>query len=58
MHNYAEMPVNVESFGTKVSILPRDKVEEIIESGGFDTPVLFFQTILIHAWFVKFSLSG
>ncbi len=31
---------------------PRE-VEEIIESSGFRTPVLFFQAVLIHAWYAK-----
>ena len=55
MHDYAKIPVHVDSFGNKVSILPVEKVETIIESGGFDTPVLFFQTLLIHAWFTQVS---
>ena len=58
MHNYAGMPVNVESFGNKVAILPIEEVESIIESGGFDAPALFFQTLLIHAWFAKVSLNS
>lgn len=32
--------------------LPRD-VEAIIESSGFRAPVMFFQAVLIHAWYAK-----
>lgn len=31
-------------------VLPPHEVESIIEAGGFETPVLFFQGLLIHAW--------
>ena len=50
MHEQAAMPVNVASFGHEVTVLPREKTEAIIQSGGFGIPVLFFQTLLIHAW--------
>lgn len=55
MHNYAEMPVNVDSFGRNIALLPTEKVESIIKSGGFASPVLFFQTLFIHAWFSEVS---
>ena len=32
-------------------MLPPQEVESIIASSGFDVPVLFFQTTLIHAWY-------
>ncbi len=53
LHNYAGMPVNADSFGRSVALLPKEKVESIITSSGFDTQVLFFQNLLIHAWFSK-----
>ena len=31
-------------------VLPPREVEAIIEAGGFEAPVLFFQGLLIHAW--------
>lgn len=36
-----------------VSILPPLTVATIIESGGFETPVQFFQAGLIHAWYSR-----
>jgi tRNA (cmo5U34)-methyltransferase len=36
-----------------VAVLPAQEVEAIIASGGFDTPVLFFQYLLVHAWYAK-----
>ncbi len=36
------------SFGRDIAVLPP---REIIASSGFATPVLFFQTVLIHAWY-------
>ena len=41
------------SYGRNISVLPQKEVEEIIISGGFDTPVLFLRTLLIHGWFAK-----
>jgi tRNA (cmo5U34)-methyltransferase len=36
-----------------VAVLPPQEVESIIASGGFGTPVLFFQYLLVHAWYAK-----
>ena len=41
------------SFGRSVAILPPQEVESILAASGFDAPVLFLQTLLIHAWFAK-----
>ena len=57
MHNYAGMPINIESFGNEVAISPVEDVELLIESSGFENPVLFFQTLLIHAWFSKVNAT-
>lgn len=51
MHDYAGMPVYVDSFGRNVALLPTEKVESIIKSSGFDSSVLFYQLLFIHAWF-------
>ena len=55
MHDYAGMPANADAFGRNVALLPTEEVEAIIKSGGFDSPVLFFQTLFIHAWFSEVS---
>jgi tRNA (cmo5U34)-methyltransferase len=36
-----------------IAALTPPEIEAIIAAGGFDTPVLFFQTLFIHAWFSK-----
>lgn len=41
------------SYGRDVAVLPALEVESIIASSGFHTPVLFFQSLLIHAWYVQ-----
>ena len=38
-----------------VAILPPAEVASIIESGGFESPVPFYQAGLIHAWFARRS---
>ncbi len=43
-------------YGRDVAILPPQEVESIIASAGFDTPVLFFQNLLIHAWYSRRTL--
>ena len=42
-------------FSQNVAVLPPREVESMIESSGFDRPVLFFQTLLLHAWYAKRS---
>lgn len=39
------------AYSRDVALLPLDQVSRIITAGGFDTPVLFLQTGLIHAWY-------
>lgn len=50
-------PEDVEKFlaahGTQVAVLPTRDVETILRDGGFESPVLFLQTLFIHAWFAK-----
>jgi tRNA (cmo5U34)-methyltransferase len=36
-----------------LATLTPPEIETIIAAGGFDTPVLFFQNLFIHAWFSK-----
>lgn len=61
MLRYSEVPAEeVEkfraSYGRDAAVLPPLEVESIIASSGFDSPVLFFQTLLIHAWYAKRTL--
>lgn len=36
-----------------VGVLPAERVSGFIASGGFETPVLFFQAALVHAWYAE-----
>ena len=36
-----------------VAVLPPPEVASIITAGGFEIPVLFFQYLLVHAWYAK-----
>jgi tRNA (cmo5U34)-methyltransferase len=45
------------AYSKDVAILPPAAVASIIESGGFEAPVQFFQAGLIHAWFSKCALG-
>lgn len=42
-----------KTWAKDVAILPPDEVVSIIEQGGFQTPVSFYQAGLVHAWFSK-----
>ncbi len=58
MLKYAEVPeLTIEDFlashGRDVAVLPPHQVSSIIASGGFDSPVLFMQTLFIHAWYAR-----
>jgi tRNA (cmo5U34)-methyltransferase len=58
MMKYAELPdEDIEkmrtAYGRDVAVLPPREVESIIASGGFDAPILFYQNLLIHAWYSR-----
>jgi tRNA (cmo5U34)-methyltransferase len=36
-----------------VAVVPPREVENLIAAAGFETPVLFFQTLLVHAWYAR-----
>lgn len=42
-----------ESLRRDVAMLPPAQVAALIASGGFTEPVLFLQTVLIHAWYAQ-----
>ncbi|PCI26407.1 MAG: SAM-dependent methyltransferase [SAR324 cluster bacterium] len=57
---YSEMPAEKleilrASYGRDIAILPPEQIESIIASSGFDAPVLFFQSLLIHAWYSRLA---
>lgn len=41
------------AYARDVSLLPPTEVSAIIAAGGFEAPLLFFQTGLLHAWFAR-----
>lgn len=58
MLEYAEYPDQevknfLDAHGRDAAVLPSHEVASIIVSSGFDDPVLFFQTLFIHAWYTK-----
>ena len=54
MLEYAGVPAEeADNLGKKVSVLPKHELESIITSSGFSSPVLFFQALLIHAWYAR-----
>lgn len=46
------------AYANDVGVLPPGRVASIIESGGFEPPVQFFQAGLIHAWLSKRAPSN
>lgn len=41
------------AYGRDVAVLPADRVSEFIRAGGFEAPIQFLQTGLIHAWYAR-----
>jgi tRNA (cmo5U34)-methyltransferase len=41
------------AYGRDVAVLPPSEVASLIAAGGFDPPILFFQTLLMHAWYAR-----
>jgi tRNA (cmo5U34)-methyltransferase len=54
MFRFAGIP-NADSacaaHGTSVALLPPFEMEQLLQESGFQEPTLFFQTLLIHAWY-------
>lgn len=50
-----EVEKRLASFGRNVAILPPREIEAILVSSGFGTPVLFYQSLHIHAWYSKLT---
>jgi tRNA (cmo5U34)-methyltransferase len=46
-----------EAYTRDVAVLPPHDVRDIIVQGGFESPILFFQAGMIHAWYAKRSLT-
>jgi tRNA (cmo5U34)-methyltransferase len=40
-------------YGRDVAVSAIPEIEALIASSGFDAPVLFFQALLIYAWYAK-----
>ena len=49
----AEIDKFRSSYGKNVALLSPQEVESIIIKGGFSSPTLFYQTLLIRAWYSK-----
>ena len=47
-----------KAYANDVGVLPPIKIASIIEAGGFEPSVQFFQAGLIHAWLSKRALSN
>jgi tRNA (cmo5U34)-methyltransferase len=47
-----------EIYGRDVAVLPLEQVSSLIASAGFEKPVLFLQTVLIHAWYTQRSSAS
>jgi tRNA (cmo5U34)-methyltransferase len=43
------------SFGKNVAVLQRSQVEKLIVAAGFTAPILFCQTLFIHAWYSRLN---
>ncbi|MFC3052453.1 class I SAM-dependent methyltransferase [Kordiimonas pumila] len=56
MMRYSGMPEEnvqnmIKPFGVNVSVQAPEKVAALIKAGGFNDPILFCQTLLIHSWY-------
>ncbi len=55
----AGMPIDMvrarisAAYDRDVAVLPPSEVASIIAAGRFDSPVLFFQSLLMHAWYAR-----
>jgi tRNA (cmo5U34)-methyltransferase len=42
-----------DAYGRIVAVLPPSEVASIVSLGGFNVPMLFFQKLLMQAWYAK-----
>jgi tRNA (cmo5U34)-methyltransferase len=42
-----------EAYRRDVAVLPPREIGDMIARGGFESPVLFFQSAMIHGWYAK-----
>ncbi|MBE9113827.1 class I SAM-dependent methyltransferase [Nodosilinea sp. LEGE 07298] len=62
MLRYAELPATeIEkfrtSYGHDVALLSPEKVASIMTEGGFELPILFYQSLLVRAWYAQRRLG-
>ncbi len=50
MHEHVGLNTSTKPFGKSVAVLSPIEIQEMLVSGGFNKPVLFFQMLLINAW--------
>lgn len=60
MMRFAEIPDEEAqkyraAYGRDAAVLPPAEVAAIIAAGGFEAPVLFYQSLLMHAWYARRS---
>ncbi|HVK93778.1 MAG TPA: class I SAM-dependent methyltransferase [Noviherbaspirillum sp.] len=53
LHQYAGITLNVDYLGRDVALLPTKDIQSILVSSGLSNPVLFYQNLLIHAWYSR-----
>jgi tRNA (cmo5U34)-methyltransferase len=57
MRETRALPEQIErmrvTYGRDVALLPLEQIASMIASAGFETPVMFLQTGLIHAWYAQ-----
>jgi len=53
MFLYADFSADISHLGKMVAVLPAKEVEALLTAAGFKEPTLFYQSLLIHAWFSR-----
>lgn len=58
MMAYSDLPAEkageyLDALGKQAAVLPPQEVGSLIASSGFREPVLFLQTLMIHAWYAR-----
>lgn len=49
----AQIRAMLAAYGRDVALVPPPELEALLREGGFEEPVLFSQSLLIHAWFAR-----
>ncbi|MBT1065433.1 class I SAM-dependent methyltransferase [Bowmanella sp. Y26] len=57
LHQLAGLNINPTYLGEQVVVDPPNDISQLLTNAGFTSPTLFYQALLIHAWYSKLAAA-